>query len=271
MAMTDPSAQAIALQEAASRYLASLAPQERQQAQPEVHRFVRWYGADRRVGELRGHDVSAYADTLGSSVADAAQRLEVVRSFLAFARKQGFTATNLSTHLRPRKVTPAPASAGATAQRRQVHLTAEGRAALKEELERLKAMRVRIAQDLQRAMADKDFRENAPLDAAREQQGYVEGRIREIEATLDQAVIISQERPSGASAGVGSTLVLRNLESGAEVRYTLVQPGEVHPGQGRISVESPVGKALLGRRVGEGIEVSAPAGVLRFRIERVEG
>ena len=269
--MADLSGEGLSLQEAASHYLASLSPELRQQSQAEVHRFARWYGADRPVRELHGHDVSAYADTLGAGVADAAQRIDTVRSFLTFAKKKGFTPTNLAVHLRVRKAASAQPSAGRASAPREVHLTEEGRAELEAELERLKAQRPRVAQELRRAMSDKDFRENAPLDAIREQQAYLESRIREAEDILRDAVSLKERKPQGPLASVGSTLVLSNLKSGGEVRYTLVSPSEVNPGQGKISVESPVGKALLQRRAGEEVEVAAPAGVVRFRIERVEG
>lgn len=269
--MADASAERLTLQELAARYLGSLPAELRQRSQPEVHRFVRWYGADRPVAELRGHEVSSYAETLGASVADASHRIEVARALLTFAKKERLTASNLATHLRLRKSAVSAAAAGSVSARRKVHLSPDGRAALEAELERLKAERPRVTEELQRAMADKDFRENAPLDAAREQQGYLEARIREIEATLADAVILEEERPGGASAEMGSTLLLRNLGSGAEMRYTLVPPREANASQGRLSVESPVGKALLGRTTGEEVEVAAPSSVLRFRIERIEG
>jgi transcription elongation factor GreA len=121
-------------------------------------------------------------------------------------------------------------------------------------------------------MEDKDFRENAPLDAARDHQGYVEGRIRRLEATLQQAVVVQDDpAPSGHEVEIGSTVVLRNLESGAETTYTLVRPGEVDAAQGRISFQSPMGQALLLHRAGDQVDVAAPSGTRRFRIESVEG
>ena len=258
-----------ALTEAASRYLATLPPQQRQESQPEVYRFVHWYGAERRTHELRGHDVSAYAEALGATAVDSSQRLEILRGFFAFVRKQGFTPTNLATHLRLRKtVTPAAGGGGPI---REVHLTADGHAALLADLNNLRSQRPRVAEELRRAMADKDFRENAPLDAAREHQAHLEARIREIEATLKHVVIIGSGPPrSNARIGVGSTVLLRNLRSGAEVRYILVSPSEVNPAERKISIASPVGKALMERSAGEEVDVKAPAGTLRFRIESVE-
>jgi transcription elongation factor GreA len=257
------------LTEAASQYLAALPQNQRQESQPEVYRFVRWYGADRRTAELRGHDVSAYAEALGASAVDAPQRLEVLRGFLSFVRKQKFTPTNLATHVRLRK-TSAKATAGG-APVREVHLTPEGHKALQAELESLRAQRPRVADDLRKAMADKDFRENAPLDAAREHQAHMEARIRDIEATLSDVIIVGSVAPvSNDRIGVGSSVVIRNLKSGAEVRYLLVSPSEVNPADGKISIVSPVGKALMERSAGEEVEVKAPAGTIRFRIESVE-
>jgi len=256
------------LTEAASRYLAALPPQQRQESQPEVYRFVHWYGAERRTDELRGHDVSTYAEGVGASAVDGPQRLEILRGFFAFVRKQGFTPTNLATHLRLRK-TAAPATGGAAIQ--EVHLTPDGHAALLAELQNLRSQRPRVAEELRRAMADKDFRENAPLDAAREHQAHLEARIREVEATLKHVFIIGSGPPrSNARIGVGSTVLLRDLKSGAEVRYILVSPSEVNPAERKISIASPVGKALMERSAGEEVDVKAPAGTLRFRIESVE-
>jgi transcription elongation factor GreA len=267
--MASPGEATPTLTEAASRYLAALPPQQRQESQPEVYRFVHWYGAERRTDELRGHDVSAYAEALGATAVDSSQRLEVLRGFFAFVRKQGFAPTNLATHLRLRK-TAAPTAGGGVAMQ-DIYLTPDGHAALLAELENLRSQRPRVAEELRRAMADKDFRENAPLDAAREHQAHLEARIREIETTLKRAVIVSGASPeSSARIGVGSTILLRNLKSGAEVRYILVSPSEVNPAEGKISFASPVGKALLERSVGEEVDVKAPAGTLRFRIESVE-
>lgn len=260
----------VTLMEAARRYLAGLADQERIASQAEVERFVRWCGADRPCDQLRGHEVANYAETLSGSVTDASRRVEAVRGFLAYAKKAGYARTNLGAHLRLRKTAAArPAPRGPAPK--AVQLSAEERTALAAELESLKAQRPRIVRDIQRAMADKDFRENAPLDAARQQQSYIEGRIRTIESTLEHATIVEDSpAPSGHVVEIGSTVVLRNLNSGAETTYTLVRPGEVDAAQGRISFESPVGQALLQRRAGDQVEVAAPSGKLRFRIERVE-
>ena len=255
--------------EVAHRYLETLSDAERMASQAEVQRFVRWCGADRACVQMRGHEVANYAETLTSGVTDAAWRVETVRKFLAFAKKAGYTPTNLGTHIRLRKAaSPTGRPSGPV---REVQLSPEQKAALEEEIDSLKAQRPKILQDIQRARADKDFRENAPLQAARERQAHVEGRIRELEATLAQAVVVEpQQAPSGDTVDIGSTVLLRNLENGNETTYTLVRPSDVNAAQGRISFESPVGRALLKRRPGDEVEVAAPSGTLRFRIELVQ-
>ncbi|MFQ6019664.1 MAG: GreA/GreB family elongation factor [Dehalococcoidia bacterium] len=153
-----------------------------------------------------------------------------------------------------------------------MELTSAGHAALEAELKALGAQRPAIAEELRLAMSDKDFRENAPLDVAREKQAHLEGRIREIEVTLKNAVIHENRRRETASwVRLGSTVLLRNVSSGATVRYTIVGPNEADAQKGKISDASPVGRAILERRQGDEVEVEAPAGVMRFRIEQVEG
>lgn len=258
------------LRETASIFLAGLEPQERQEAQIEVNRFVRWYGSDRGMGELTGHDVSGYAESLGSSLADVASRLEPVRAFLAFARKKGYTATNMAVHIRPPKAQKAAKAARAIKDEGPVSLSRSAIEAMKRELEELRDRRPKVAADLQRAMADKDFRENAPLDAAREEQAHLEARIRDIESTLKRAVVIAQEKTPRSSVNLGSTVVVRNMKSGTEIRYTLVSPHEVDPSRGKISIASPVGRALVRKREGDEVEVAVPAGAVRLRIEKIQ-
>jgi transcription elongation factor GreA len=260
--------EAVSLSQAAALFLSTLAPEVRQQSQSEVYRFSRWYGADRPVRELRGHDVALYAESLGTATADVVRRAETLRSFLAFAKKEGLTTTNLATHLRLRK-SPQTAEGAAAKVPAPSQLTAEGHASLSAELEALKAQRSGIAEELRLAMLDKDFRENAPLDAARERQAHVEGRIRQLEALLKHAQVIGGHTAPGAKSHVGSTVILRDLASGSAVRYVLVSPSEVSPAEGKISIASPVGKALLDRTAGDEVEISVPAGRLRFRIEEI--
>jgi transcription elongation factor GreA len=258
------------LSQAAAMFVASLSGEARQDSQAEVYRFARWFGADRFIGELRGHDIALYAESLGPATADVLRRAEAVRSFLSFARKEGLTSTNLASHLRLRK-TPQAASAVAAPPPKRTQLTEEGHASLQEELKVLREQRPLVAEELRLARLDKDVRENAPLDAALDRQAHLEARIRELETLLKHAEVVGSGTDSGTKAHLGSSLVVRDLASGASVRYTLVSPSEVSPTQGKISIASPVGKALIERVVGDEVEVLVPAGILRFRIEEIIG
>ncbi len=258
------------LSQAAASFVASLSDEARKDGQAEVYRFARWLGADRAIGELRGHDVALYADVLGPATPDVLRRAETVRSFLAFARKERLTSTNLAPHLRLRK-SPQTGSGVVARPPKKTQLTEEGHASLQGELKALKDQRPVVAEELRLARLDKDVRENAPLDAALDRQGHIEARIRELDTLLKHAEVLGGGADSGNKAHLGSTLLVRDLASGASVSYTLVSPSEVSPGQGRISVASPVGKALIERVVGDEVEVLVPAGILRFRIEEISG
>jgi len=257
----------LTLSEAASRFVASLRDEARPSAQAEVGRFVRWYGASRTLGELRGHEVSLYAEVLGPATAEANRRADQVRAFFAFLKKEGLVPVNLASHLRLRKANQA-ATAG-TALPQAVELTRGGVEALQAELESLVSQRLLIREEIRRAMLDKDFRENAPLEAAKEKQGHIEARIREVEALLKRAVV-REGPPVGNRIQVGSTVAVKNLKTGALLRYTVVGPTEASAADGKISSVSPVGRALLERAVGDEVEVSVPAGVLRLRVEEIE-
>lgn len=264
-------AQDPSLAEAVARYLTTLPGERRQEAQAEVNRFARWYDADRRLSEVSGHEVALYGQEISSYSPDAQRRLEALRSFFAFAKRVGWTPTNLATHLRLRKVGRNDNPSGPLTLQ-ETRLTAQGYAALKQELESLLARRPAVAAELKRAMADKDFRENSPLEAMRDHQAHLEGRIRELEAIFKQAVIVkARGAEAEAKVHLGSTISLCNLATGARVRYTLVDPSEVNTVQGKISVLSPVGKAVLGASPGDQVKVAAPAGTIRFRIEAIEG
>jgi len=258
------------LSQAAAMFVASLPSEVRHDSQAEVYRFARWFGADRPIGDLRGHDVALYAESLGPATPDVTRRAETVRSFLAFARKERLTSTNLASHLRLRK-SPQPGRTVVAPRPKKTQLTEEGHASLHAELTTLKEQRPAVAEELRQARLDKDVRENAPLDAALERQGHLEARIRELDALLKHAEVIGVGADSGSKAHLGSTLQVRDLASGAAVRYTLVSPSEVSPLQGKISVASPVGRALIERVVGDEVEVLVPAGILRFRIEEISG
>ena len=268
--MVNSDSQIPTIGEAAVQFLATLPSQKREASQPEVYKFARWYGWDRSFTRLAPPDVAGYAEQLSLSDTDYTKKLELVRSFLTYAKKAGWSRTNLATHLKTKKSKSGSQVVASRAQPETVSLTQQRYDELKAEIATLKARSRELIVEIQRAAADKDFRENAPLAAAREERGHVEGRIKELEETLKVATIIDEKREPAVKTGVGDTIILTDLASGEELRYMIVDPREVDPSRGKISIASPLGKALIGRRDGETIEITAPAGKLRYQIKRVE-
>ena len=274
--MAEPSDAALTLEGAAAAYLAAAGSALERRAHVELARFVSWYGAHRPLGGLTAHEVAQYQDVHGVNSTDLSERLLPIKAFLAHAKKAGWTESNLGVHLRVKKAPDgkkagdAAAASGAASDR--IAMTSAGLEATKAELARLVTQRADHAAAVGQAMADKDFRENAPLDAARDAQAHHEARIRHLEHQVHKAVVVTPEtRGSRERAHVGSRVTLINLVSHQSVQYTLVGPNEVDAAAGKISVASPVGQAILGGCVGSEIEAAAPSGVIRFRIERVEG
>ncbi len=258
------------LKDAAAQFLASLSPEARQKGQSNLNRFIRWFG-DKSVGELTALDIESYAERLSLADRGCAPKLEAVRGFLAYAKKQGWSPTNLATHLKVKRVKTSSRSTASCRQVPTTELTPENFAEIEAEIATLKSKRGQLIIDIQKAAADKDFRENAPLAAAREQRGHVEGKIQELEGLLKTATVVEKGAPkTGLKVASGDAIVLTDLVSGEEIRYVLVRSREVDPARGKISAASPIGRAVIGRSQGETIEVSAPVGKLRYQIKLVQ-
>ena len=152
-----------------------------------------------------------------------------------------------------------------------IFLTEEGKAKLEGELATLiNEKRPEIAEQIRQAKEAGDITENAAFEDAKHQQGMIEGRIQELEYMLKHAQMIDVGAHS-ASEGVqlGCRVTVSNPE-GHDERYFLVGSAEASPASGRISNESPMGKALLGHRIGDAVEVSAPTGKLTFTVKSIE-
>ncbi len=257
------------LGQVATQFLLTLPSEERIKAQQEVYKFVRWYGEKRPLSGLTIPEVANYAEQVTASTTEVTEKLRIIKAFLAYAYKQGLTQTNLSVHLKTKKLPQKSAFSAKRHSGGKILLTNQGYAELKAELAALKNERPRIAEELQKAAADKDFRENAPLEAIREYQGQLEARIKELESTIKMAKLIDEHQTGSYEITFGDTVVLRELASGEEVTYTLVHASEANPAEGKISVASPTGQALLGRAKGQKIEVKAPAGIIHYQIQEV--
>ena len=153
-----------------------------------------------------------------------------------------------------------------------VYLTQRGLDALEEELDHLvKVRRPEIARQIAEAKAEGDLRENAGYDEAKNAQAFVEGRILELKDKIHNAQIIDDSETPDNQVALGRRVVVREDGYDDEEVYTIVGSTETDPSNGRISNESPIGKALIGRMAGDKVSVQAPAGEIEFEIVRVEG
>lgn len=149
----------------------------------------------------------------------------------------------------------------------EFHLTADGLAALKVELaELVGSKRSEIAERLKEAKADGDLSENAMYDAARDEQSFVEGRIAEIEHILKHATVIAHK--SKGIVALGSKVHVE-VEDG-EQHYVIVGSTEANPDEGKISDQSPIGQALIGKKAGEEVTVDVPSGTITYVIRGIE-
>lgn len=153
-----------------------------------------------------------------------------------------------------------------------IPVTRKGADKLKEELHRLKTVdRPQVVQAIAEARAQGDLSENAEYDAAKDRQGFIEGRIQEVESKLSAAQIID---PAALEAGgrvvFGATVTLENIESGEEVCYQIVGEDEADLKQGLINVSSPIARALIGKEEGDIATVQAPGGVKEYEIVEVQ-
>jgi transcription elongation factor GreA len=151
----------------------------------------------------------------------------------------------------------------------KIFLTLEGRRKLEEELEYLRTVRrAEVAERIHAAKDEGDITENAAYDYAKEEQAFVEGRIQALETTLRKATII--EGGSTDVVGLGTRVTVVERGGDTPETYQIVGSVEADPANGRISNESPIGKALLGHRVGDEIAVSTPGGILHFQIVSID-
>ena len=154
----------------------------------------------------------------------------------------------------------------------QVPMTVEGEVRLREELKRLKTEeRPRIIQAIAEAREHGDLKENAEYHAAREQQGFCEGRIKELEGKLAEARVIDVKNlPNTGKVIFGVTVSLVNCETDEVERYRIVGEDEAEVKAGKISVTSPIARALIGKVEGDVVIVRAPGGDVEYEIDKVE-
>jgi transcription elongation factor GreA len=149
-------------------------------------------------------------------------------------------------------------------------MTPRGQQALKDELKRLREVeRPKNVRDIEEARAHGDLKENAEYHAAKERQGFIEGRSRDIEAILAQAEVIDPAKLSGSKVVFGATVKLSDVDSGDEVTYTVVGDHEADVKAGRIAVSAPLARAMIGRERGESVSLKTGKGMREYEIVEV--
>lgn len=256
---------------AVDEFLDTLPALVRDENASELRVFLDWYGHDRPLKELKPELVTGYTREYGARAADPVKRLAVLRAFLTYARTQGYITRDLTGAVRiadefasTRLQAARPAGMGV------IRLTPEGYTQLHTELEALKAQRPEFARELDDARASSMMEDTMEVDWVRHYQALLESRIGELEAVLRRAEVLRDEEVPEGRVGLGSTVVLRDLDTEREFRYLIVDSPEARPSQGKISTVSPTGQALLDRHEGDVIEVHAPGGIIRYRIEAIE-
>lgn len=153
---------------------------------------------------------------------------------------------------------------------KEVFLTPEGLEKLKAELDYLRSVRrQQVADQIHRAKELGGTVDNAEYDDAKNEQAFVEGRILTLEKMIKNAIIIQEEKAPSSAVKLGSKVTVRSKDGGKEL-YTIVGSAEANPSEGKISNESPVGHALMGKRVGDEVEVHAPVGARKLKIVAIE-
>jgi transcription elongation factor GreA len=154
---------------------------------------------------------------------------------------------------------------------KEVILTQDGLKKLEDELENLKSVKRReVAERIKVAIGYGDISENSEYEDAKNEQAFIEGRIITLEKMLRNARIINSDEIDTDAVSIGATVIVEDLEFGDTMEYTIVGSAESDPSQNKISNESPVGKAILGKKRGTVVDVSVPAGVIQYKIVEIK-
>ena len=154
---------------------------------------------------------------------------------------------------------------------RDVVLTVNGLKKIEEELEQLKTVRRKeVAERIKQAIAFGDISENSEYDEAKNEQAQVEERILKLESMLKKARVIDEDDISTDVVSIGSTVAVKDIEFDEDVEYTIVGSAEADPYELKISNESPVGRALIGKKIGDIVEVQIPDGVTKYEVLEIK-
>ena len=265
---------AVRLSDVLTDYLTMLKASGGQATQGELNRFIRWCGRDRDPRYLTPLHIEEFCLTLEGAGDSRSHHLTIIKMFLSYLNRLGLSTTNLASHAKLRRSTKTSRSQGKKgAAVAALQFTQEHFKEMETQLASLKEARLRVAKDIRQAAADKDVSDNSPLDAAREQQGHLEARIQDMESTLRRATILEKGKKSARKGGkiaLGSRVMLRHKQTRQEITYLLVETNEADPANGKLSVASPVGKAILDHGKGDTVEVSTPRGAASYLVAKIE-
>ena len=142
---------------------------------------------------------------------------------------------------------------------------------LQEELNKLKVVRrPQVAKALEEARAHGDLKENAEYDAAKQEQGILEARIREIEDKLSRVRILEDENITGEHVSIGCKVTVKDLDSNQEELYRLVGEEEADFAKNKISIRTPIARGLIGKKIGEKVDIQVPRGMLKYEVLKIE-
>ena len=259
-----------ALGEALQEYLSSLKPAQYHEQENYVRKYVDHADPATDASTLTGSRVESYAESqIRAADPNAQKRVEALKSFFQFLKKKNYTTANYGINVRVRRTGGRTGASAVRIEEAPVEMTADGLEALKKELSEIESKIPDLVKSIEHARADGDLRENAPYHAAREALAFTNDRKQRIETSLKRAVVVDRSGQDEGLAVLGSMVTVTHVERGRQETYQLVSSREANARERRISVESPVGQKLLGKRVGEEVEVDAPQGTMRFRVDSV--
>lgn len=258
------------LGEALQEYLESLKPAQRHDWEGYIRKYVEHAEPGTAISSLSGSRVESYAEAyIRSSDPNAQRRVEALKAWFQFLKKKNYASANFGVNVRVRR---SGGRSGGTAVRLEeapVEMTADGLEALKRELSEIESKIPDLVKSIEVARSDGDLRENAPYHAAREALAFTNDRKLRIENSLKRAVVVDSSGRDEGLAALGSMVTVTHTEKDRQETYQLVGSREANARERRISVESPVGRVLLGRRVGDEVSVEAPQGTMHFRIDGI--
>ncbi len=259
----------VSLGQAFSDYIDALKPVDREKHENYVRKYIEHVGPEVPLSFLSGARVESYAEfQIRSSDPKAQERVESLKNWFQFLKKRGYVQVNYGIHIRVRRAVGRSSGAGQVrVEQTPIEMTAEGLETLKREMEEISSQRAGLVEAIAVAREDKDFRENAPLDAAREALAFADQRQKQVETALKRAVVVQRE--AGDISTVGSTVTVTQMGKSGSQEFKLVGQREADAKMRKISVDSPVGKELLGKRVGDEVEVTVPSGKISYRIDGI--